>query len=141
MSGDDESAEQTLLDAVTRTPIEPRALLELAEVSERLGHDERARDALVSYRALSPNDDSTAERLAPSARIGDLARRTGDAQAALRWYRRASDLAPADGRLLGRVAEMALQTGDVELARRYLERAIELSPGNRALRSLRQKIG
>jgi tetratricopeptide (TPR) repeat protein len=140
LSGDDESAEQTLLDAVARAPVEPLAFVYLADVSERLGHFDRAKDALVSYRALLPGDDEIAERLASAARIGELARRSGDFATALRWYRRASEASPSDGRLLARVAEAALATGDVELARRAADRGIELLPADRSLRALRQKL-
>jgi tetratricopeptide (TPR) repeat protein len=140
LSGDTETAEQTLLDAVSRTPVEPLAFFYLAEVAERVKRFDRAAKALVSYRALLPGDDREAERIAPSARIAEFARRSGDPATSLQWYRRASGLDPSNGRLLGRLAEAALLTGDQELARRSLARAIELAPADPMVRGLQQKI-
>ncbi|MBI2222030.1 MAG: tetratricopeptide repeat protein [Acidobacteria bacterium] len=140
LSGDAETAEQTLLDACARSPVEPLAFLYLADVSERLGHVDRAGDALGSYRALLAPDDPVAERLAPSAKIGDLALRSGDAPTAVRWYRRASDAAPNDVHLLTRLAEAAWGAGDQDLARRSVARGLEVAPGDRTLRLLQQKV-
>jgi tetratricopeptide (TPR) repeat protein len=140
LSGDLETAEQTLLDAVSRTPAEPLAFFYLGDVAERRKNFDRASKALVSCRALFPGDERDAERLAPAARIADLARRGGDARMALHWYRRASALDPSNGRLHARMAEAAMLTGDLELAHRALARAAELIPDDGLVRALRQKV-
>lgn len=140
LSGDVEAAEQTLLEAVARMPIEPLAFLYLADAAQRLGHAERAKDALVSYRALFQDSDERAERLAPAVRIADLAMKGGDAATAARWYRRAADGAPASGRILRRLVDAAIQAGDPALARASLKRALELRPGDQALLALANRV-
>jgi tetratricopeptide (TPR) repeat protein len=141
LSGDIEAAEQTLLDAVGRMPVEPLAFVYLADAAERLGHTERAKDALVSYRALLPDSDDVAERLAPPARIADLARKSGDWATAARWYRRALDASPGSARLLQRLVDAAVKSGDAALARASVTRALELRPDDPALLALLQKLG
>jgi tetratricopeptide (TPR) repeat protein len=140
LSGDVDTAEQTLLDAVGRMPVEPLAFVYLADAAERLGHLERAKDALVSYRALLPDSDDTAERLAPPLRIADLAIKSGDAPTAARWYRRASDQSPGSTRILRRLVEAALLAGDPSLARPSVERALALRPNDAALATLAHRI-
>lgn len=136
LSGDAETAEQTLLDAVGRSPVEPIAYAYLADASERTGHLARARDALVRYRALLPADSPEAERVAGSARIGELALRSGDPETAERWFRRASERSPADVRLLARLAEAAWLAGHADNARAALGRARELRPADPAVARL-----
>ncbi len=140
LSGELDTAEQTLIEAVQRMPIEPLAFVYLADVAERLGHTERARDALVSYRALVPTSDGTADRLAPAVRIADLAIKSGDAATAVRWYRRAADASPGSARLLGKLADAAWAAGDPPLARTSLARALELRPTDPALLALARRI-
>jgi len=94
----------------------------------------------VSYRALLPTSDETADRLAPSVRIADLAMKSGDAATAARWYRRAADASPGNPRLLGRLADAAWSAGDQPLARASLTRALELRPDDPALLALGRKI-
>lgn len=136
VSGDLETAEQTLLDAVARTPIDPIAFAYLADVAERLGHMERAKDALLGYRALVPIRDPEADRIAPPVRIADLAVKAGDPVTAARWYRLAAEASPDNPRLLARLAEAAWSAGDQALARSSLARARELQPNDPALRAL-----
>jgi tetratricopeptide (TPR) repeat protein len=140
LSGDLEAAEQMLLDAAQRMPIEPLALVYLADSAERLGHTDRARDALVSYRALLPASDEAAERIAPAARIADLAMKSGDPAVAARWYRQASDVSPGNARLQGRLADAAWRAGDRALAHASITRALELRPDDPVLLALARKI-
>ena len=53
MSNQDELAESTLQRATETLPVEPMAFAYLAEVAERRGHDELARQALFDYHALA----------------------------------------------------------------------------------------
>ncbi len=140
ISGDLDTAEQTLLEAVARRPVEPIAFVYLADVAERLGRTAAAKDALVSYRALVPTRDQEAERFAPAVRIADLAMKADDAGTAARWYRQAVADSPNNVRLLGRLAEAAWSAGDQALARTSLARALELQPRDPALRALARRI-
>lgn len=140
LAADFETSEQTLLEAVSRTPVEPIAYAYLADTAERLGHAERAKDALISYRAIRGEEAADSERLAAASRIGDLALRSGDAVAAATWFRRAVAGAPADGRLHERLAEAAWAAGDRALARSALATAARLLPNDRAVRALQRRI-
>lgn len=140
VSGDLDTAEQTLVDATSRMPVDPIAFVYLADVSERLGHADRATRALVSYRALQPTASAEAERLAPPVRIADLAMRAGDPATATRWYRHAADASPANVRVLAHLADAAWSSGDQALARASLARALELQPHDPTLRSLARRI-
>lgn len=140
VSGDLETAEQTLVDAATRMPVDPIAFLYLADVAERLAHADRAKEALVSYRALMPVRATEAERLAPAVRIAELALKAGDPSTAARWYRHAAEGSPGNARLLARLADAAWSAGDQALARTSLARALELQPRDPALRALARRI-
>lgn len=134
------TAEQTLIEATERLPVDPISYVYLAEASERLGHIARARDALVDFRALVGDSSPEARRIAPPVRIAELSVKIGDAPSAVTWYRRASEAAPSDARLLGRLAVAAWTAGDHPLARTSLTRALELAPADPALRSLQRRI-
>ncbi|HSL23402.1 MAG TPA: tetratricopeptide repeat protein [Vicinamibacterales bacterium] len=140
VAGDLEAAEQTLLEATARFPVEPSAFLYLADLSTRRGELARTRDALVSYRALLAEDDPDGERLAPAARIADLSMRIDDPATGERWYRRASALNPSDARLLARLGEAAWAAGNRDAARAAVTRAIGLRPDDYALRALQRKF-
>lgn len=139
LSGDLEAAEQTLLDAVNRTPVEPAAYAYLADVAERLGRPAQAAHALIAFRALL-GDDVPAREAASPARIGDLSLRGADPVTAVTWYRRAAEAAPTDARIQTRLAEAAWAAGHRDLARAALARALELQPEDRAARRLQQRI-
>ncbi|MGE5812908.1 MAG: tetratricopeptide repeat protein [Acidobacteriota bacterium] len=140
LSGDVEAAEQTLVDAVGRMPVEPLAFIYLADAAERLGHTDRAKDALVSYRALLPDSDDTAERLASPVRIASLAMKSGDAVTAARWYRRAADASPNNTGLLQRLVDAAIKSGDPAFARASVQRALERRPDDPALLALSRQV-
>lgn len=140
VQGDVRNAEQTLADATERLPVDPMSYVYLAEASERLGHVARARDALVNYRALMDEGSPEVRRIASPGRIAELSVRGGDMQSAVTWYRRASEAAPSDARILGQLADAAWTAGDRALARASLSRALELSPDDAALRALQRRI-
>ena len=67
LSGDAARAERVLLRAASRTPVDPLTFRYLADAAERLGHLPAARQALVRYAALMPDNDidpTVNERLA-----------------------------------------------------------------------------
>jgi tetratricopeptide (TPR) repeat protein len=53
LSGNAVAAERTLLQAVTKLPIDPLAYRYLSDVARRLGHSSIARDAATKYAALT----------------------------------------------------------------------------------------
>jgi tetratricopeptide (TPR) repeat protein len=66
LSGQTRRAERTLVEAATRSPVDPAALRHLADAAERLGNLPVAREALLRYVALVGREDidrQTAEQL------------------------------------------------------------------------------
>jgi len=53
LSGNAVAAERTLLQAVTKLPIDPLAYRYLSDVARRLGHSSIAKDAAIKYAALA----------------------------------------------------------------------------------------
>jgi tetratricopeptide (TPR) repeat protein len=141
LAADYETSEQTLLEAVSRTPVEPAAYVYLAETAERLGHFDRATNALVSYRAIRGEEAPDSHRLAPAVRIADLALRAKDPATAAAWLRRAASANPADGRLHVRLAEAAWASGDRALARSALATASQLMPEDARVRAMQRRVG
>jgi tetratricopeptide (TPR) repeat protein len=140
LAADFETSEQTLLEAVTRMPVDPIAYVYLADTAQRLGHWERAKEALVGYRAILGEESRDAQRLAPADRIGDLALRSGDHATAAAWLQRAAAQAPNDGRLHARLADAAWAAGDRTLARSALATAVSLLPNDPSVRALQRRI-
>lgn len=96
LSGDAERAEQVLLQATSKLPVDTDTFQHLAGAAQRLGHLDLARLALVRHDALSEDERDRAGR---AVRIGDLSMRLNDVAAAVRWYERAANAAPADAML------------------------------------------
>jgi len=96
LSGDAERAEQVLLQATAKLPVDTDTFQHLAGAAQRLGHLDLARLALVRHDALSEDER---ERAGRAVRIGDLSMRLNDLPAAVRWYERAANAAPADATL------------------------------------------
>jgi tetratricopeptide (TPR) repeat protein len=67
--GDNEAAEYALQQATMRFPIDPQALLLYATTAEKQNHLDEARQALVQYGAIAPDDADSAAR---AARIAAL---------------------------------------------------------------------
>jgi predicted Zn-dependent protease len=70
VGGSIEKAERLLKDAASRVPLDPDALLFLAEAADRLGHVDLARRARVSYQTLEGDDAVPAVDRAAPARKG-----------------------------------------------------------------------
>ena len=141
MSGDDELAERMLQQATEKFPVDPLAFYYYAEVSERSGHADAARRALLDYQALEGEDLDTRRRATLAARVADLSMQLGDASAAVTWYQRAAAMNTPEGPLLARLAEAQMKTNDVDGARATVARALEKDPANRAARQLQRRLG
>ncbi len=137
LSGDTAGAERLLQQAVQRLPVDPLAYLHLAAAHERLGRQAAARDALVRYIALTP-DNREMESLA--ARIADLSLRINEPAVAKAWAQKAIDRHNPDGVALALLADAQWQTGEPEAARATLAAALAKDPANRTVRALRAKI-
>lgn len=140
MSGDDELAERMLQQAAEKFPVDPLAFYYYAEVSERRGHADAARHALLDYQALEGEDLDPRRRAALAVRVADLSMQLSDAPAAVTWYQRAAAVNAPDGPLLVRTAEAQAKTGDLDGARATLARALEKDPTNRAARQLQRRL-
>jgi tetratricopeptide (TPR) repeat protein len=84
LSGEVARGETTLRDAAAMLPVSPETLLWLADAAERLGHYPIVRSALERWAAISPESDPNLP--AVYERIGDLAMRLGDPDAAARAW-------------------------------------------------------
>jgi tetratricopeptide (TPR) repeat protein len=129
-------AERVLQQAVTREPVAAPALREYADVSERAGHLEEARNALIEYRALTTTGD--AHEL---ARIGLLSAELHDPAGAARWFARAVDLAPHDTRILAGLAAADLALGRMDRARAVVLQGLDVQPDDARLLDLLRRLG
>jgi predicted Zn-dependent protease len=132
-----EAAERTLQLATTRYPVEPSAFLFYATVAERQNHPDVAREALIDYGALVPDDPESVSR---SARIGALSVKMNDFDGAIEWFERAVAAAPNDMRLLAQLAEAQLRSGWPDAARETVARGLGKDPNNAQLRVLSRRL-
>ena len=130
-------AEQTLLQATTRFPVEPAAFLFYATAAERQNHLDAARRALVDYSSLAADDAQFAMR---AERIASLSLRLDDAATAARWLGRAVEASPSDIRLLVLLGEAQLKSGDRDGARATADRGLAIDPEHPALRALARRV-
>jgi tetratricopeptide (TPR) repeat protein len=140
LAGDDERAEQTLLRATERLPIDPLAFHFLAEAAQRLSHLAVARRALLDYHALAGDESDPRAAAVFALHVADLSLRTGDAVSAVGWYERAIGSSDADATILTRLAEAQLQAGETDSARVTLTRALEKDPANRSAQNLMRRL-
>ena len=119
-------AEQVLEQAAGRLPVETETLTALASTSERLGHLQSARQALLDAVDLGTHDADPGILL----RISALSLALRDVPSAITWARRAVDEADArhDGlwdaaqTALARALERAGQTAEAQAARQEVRR-------------------
>lgn len=130
-------AEQTLLQATTRFPVDPSAFLFYATAAERQNHLEAARRALVDYLSLSGNDSQSGAR---AARIAAISMKLNEPATAARWLQRAISASPDDVRLIAALGEAQLRAGDADGARATVERGLALDSENAALRALALRV-
>lgn len=102
LSGDAQRAEQVLLLATSKLPVDTETFVQLAGAAERLGHLEVARLALVRHDTLSEDEH---DRDLRAVRIGDVSMRLNDFAEAVRWYERAASAAPTDSAVAQKLDE------------------------------------
>jgi tetratricopeptide (TPR) repeat protein len=140
LSGDDELAERMLQQASTTFPVDPQAFYYFAEVSERRGHRDAARRALLDYETLEGDELDQRRRASLALRVADLSLQLSDGPAAVAWYQRAASMNSFDAQQLLRMAEAQALAGDVEGARATVARAIEKDPSSRPARQLERRL-
>ena len=128
MSNQDELAESTLQRATETLPVEPKAFAYLAEVAERRGHDELARQALFDYHALEAQSGDLRGHGRLATRIADLSLRLNDAGSAMAWYQRAALAGPLDASSLTGLADAQFRAGKLDEARATLNKALAADP-------------
>ena len=133
LDGQAEAAERVLLNATQRFPVDPSAFSEYAAIAERRGHLGDARAALIHYGALVSGDHELARR---AQRLGALALRMNDPQAALIWLERAAETLSDDPALLAALADAQLRSGDPATARTTALRGLAKEPTSVALRTV-----
>ena len=137
LSGDPLAAERALRQAVARVPVPPDAYLQLAEVTERDGRTQDARDALLKYATLVGDDKPLAQ---VAERIGDLSMKLGEPTLAVRWFARALDEAGPNAALHARLADAAWKSGDVARAHLVVDEGLAAEPNNRVLQQLKKRL-
>jgi Flp pilus assembly protein TadD len=137
LAGEHARAETTFRQASQRFPTDPDVLPHLASVSQRLGHLDEARQALVRYSVLVDEDR---DRAAHAARIADLSMALNDAASAVAWYQKSEALGTADAGLLVRLADAQAKAGQIEQARATVARALETYPDDAPARALARRL-
>lgn len=140
LSGEDELAERMLQRSTEKFPVDPLAFFYYAEVSERRGHVDAARRALLDYEALEGEDLDQRRRAALAVRVADLSMSAKDPAAATTWYERAGAMTALDAAVLVRLADAQLRTGDAAAARDTIAKALEKDPLNRAALQLQRRL-
>jgi len=125
--GDVEAAEHTLQQAIGRYPIEPAAFLLYASTAEKQNHVDAARNALVLYGSVVPEDREFTSR---ATRIAALSLRLNDPDTAVDWLDQASSASPNDVTLMALLADAQLRAGDREAAQATIARGLEKDPTN-----------
>lgn len=129
-------AEQTLLDATRRFPVDPQALAEYAVLAERQGHLDSARTALVAFDQLSAGDRDAPAR---ATHIAALSARLNDQPGTVTWLRRAATLAP-DAKTFAALADAQLRAGDKTGAAASVASGLARDPSNATLQTLSKRL-
>jgi tetratricopeptide (TPR) repeat protein len=141
LASDTDSAERMLQDAAAKEPVDPLAFYYLAEASERLGHYQAARHALLDYQALHGEDADARRRLTMEVRLGELSMKLKEYQEAVSYFRRAAAEAAADASVLVRLADAQWRAGELDAARGTLQRALERAPADPQALLLKRRFG
>jgi tetratricopeptide (TPR) repeat protein len=140
MAGEEPLAERMLQQAAAKLPADPLAFFYLADVADRRGHLEVARQALLDYRSLESDERDPRRRASVATRIADLSLRLDDAPAAVGWYQYAATQVALDPASLVRYAEAQWRSGYPDEARTLLDRLLERDPTHVAARTLRRRV-
>lgn len=137
MANQPAAAERTLQQATARYPVDPAAFLVYAEVAERQNHVLAARNALVEYVALVPDDDNFVAR---AKKIGDLSLKSNEPATAAGWFSRAVEASPSDLAIAALLADAQVKAGDREAARATVEHGLARDPQHPLLRAVSRRI-
>jgi tetratricopeptide (TPR) repeat protein len=140
ISNQDEVAETTLQRASETLPVDPNAFVYLAEVAERRGHHDLARQALLDYHALESQRVDSRRHGRLASRIADLSLRLNDANTAITWYHRAALAGPLDAVSLTGLADAQFRSGQVDDARATLNKALTADPALPAALQLKRRL-
>jgi predicted Zn-dependent protease len=136
-NGQIDLAERTLQQATERYPVEPTAFAFYATAAEQQGHWDAARQAWILYGALVGDDEGFLSR---AERIAALSLHLNDTATALEWLERASEVSPANGRLVELLAEAQLRAGDRPAAQATIARGLGKDPKDAALLALSRRL-
>jgi tetratricopeptide (TPR) repeat protein len=139
LAGDDDLAERVLQQAAGASPVELDAFRHLADVAERRGHLEVARDAIERLDVLAGDAVPAPERAARASRIGDLWFRTNNPAKAARWFERALGAGESSA-ARARLAQAQWQSGDRAGAMATIDRGLAADPENATLAALRGRL-
>lgn len=140
ISNQDELAESTLQRASDTLPVDPNAFVYLAEVAERRGHNELARQALLDYHALESQRVEARRHGRLATRIADLSLKLNDPNTAITWYQRAALASPLDAASLAGLADAQFRSGQVDDARATLNKALAADPALPAALQLKRRL-
>jgi tetratricopeptide (TPR) repeat protein len=136
-AGQADIAERILQQATLRYPVDPTAFLFYATAAERQNDLEIARQALVDYAALVPDDP---ELVPHATRIATLSLRLEEVDTAIEWLERAAAASPEEVKILVSLADAQVRYGDYDAARRTVARGLEKEPQNPQLLALSKRL-
>jgi tetratricopeptide (TPR) repeat protein len=140
MSTQHDLAERTLSQASRMMPADPLAFYYLADAAERRAHFDVARQALLDYLAVQPDELDTRRKAAVSVRVADLSSRVQDFPTAVTYYERAAPAFASDNAFAVRYATARWRAGQNDAARAILEKVLEKDPENSAARGLLRRV-
>lgn len=140
MSANVEAAERTLSQASRMMPADPLAFYYLADAAERRAHFDVARQALLDYLAVQPEELDARRKAVLAGRVADLSSRVEDFPTAVTWYERAAPSFASDNAFAIRFATARWRVGQIDAARAMLEKVIEKDPENSAARALLRRV-
>lgn len=140
MASNAEGAERTLSQASRMMPVDPLAFYYLADAAERRVHFDVARQALLDYLAVQPDEPDARRKAVLAVRVADLSSRVEDFPTAVTWYERAAPAFASDSAFAVRFATARLSMGQIDAARAMLEKVIEKDPENAAARTLLRRV-
>ena len=123
--------------AVQRFPVDPSAHVELADVAQRLGHLDDARESLERYLALEDDDRDEGEL---AQRIAELSLALKDPLGAVRWYEKAAVTAGPSAVLLAHLADAHWRAGHADLARTLIASASAADAKDPSIRAIALRI-
>jgi Flp pilus assembly protein TadD len=136
-SGETDLAGTVLQRATSQYPVDPAAFAFYATAAERLNELESARQALIDYGALVPDDP---EFVAHATRIAALSLRLNDVATAIEWLQKTAAVTPNDVKVLTSLADAQARYGDYRAARTTIARGLEKEPANAQLLALLKRL-